>query len=179
MTIDLPRAAAAGESVVLVDENDTELGAAGKLEAHRRGLLHRAFSIFAFNGRGELLLQQRAHGKYHSGGLWSNTCCSHPRVGEPTADAARRRLEEELGVSSGQLTEVGTLRYRTQLGALVENELDHLLVTHLSTEPSPDPDEVAGWRFVGPEELMAWYDRRPEDFTVWFGPAWRIVSGLP
>jgi isopentenyl-diphosphate Delta-isomerase len=164
------------ERVVLVGEDDAPLGAAEKLEAHRRGALHRAFSVFALNGAGELLLQRRAHGKYHSGGLWSNSACGHPRPGEGTAEAARRRLYEELGVTCGALTPAGILRYETVLADLVENELDHLLVTEVAGMPSPDPDEVADWRFVAPAELDAWVARRPQDFTVWFPPAWRMVA---
>src|ERR1700753_2414551 len=100
-----------------------------KMQVHRRALLHRAFSVFVFNGKGELLLQRRALGKYHSGGLWTNSACGHPRPGEATADAARRRLGEELGVACGELEPAGVLRYRAQLLDLVENELDHLFVT--------------------------------------------------
>jgi isopentenyl-diphosphate delta-isomerase len=164
------------ENVVLIDEADAALGEGEKLEVHRRGLLHRAFSVFAFNAGGELLLQRRALSKYHSGGLWTNTCCGHPRPGEATADAARRRLGEELGIGCGELEPAGTLRYRAELADLVENELDHLLVTHVEDEPRPDPEEVVEWRYIGREELDAWIADRPEDFTAWFPPAWRIVS---
>jgi isopentenyl-diphosphate delta-isomerase len=164
------------ENVVLIDEADAALGEGEKLEVHRRGLLHRAFSVFAFNAGGELLLQRRALSKYHSGGLWTNTCCGHPRPGEATADAARRRLGEELGIGCGELEPAGTLRYRAQLADLVENELDHLLVTHVEDQPQPDPEEVGEWRYIGREELDAWIAERLEDFTAWFPPAWRIVS---
>jgi isopentenyl-diphosphate delta-isomerase len=164
------------ENVVLIDEADAALGEGEKLEVHRRGLLHRAISVFAFNAGGELLLQRRALSKYHSGGLWTNTCCGHPRPGEATADAARRRLGEELGIGCGELEPAGTLRYRAQLADLVENELDHLLVTHVEGQPQPDPEEVVEWRYIGREELDAWIAERLEDFTAWFPPAWRIVS---
>lgn len=163
------------ENVVLIDEEDVPLGEGEKLDVHRTGTLHRAFSVFAFNARGELLLQRRALGKYHSGGLWTNTCCGHPRPGEATADAARRRLSEELGMACGELRPAGVLRYRAEIADLVENELDHLLVTDVTGEPRPNPDEVVEWRFVPPGELSAWLDRRPEDFTAWFPPAWKTI----
>jgi isopentenyl-diphosphate delta-isomerase len=127
------------ENVVLIDEADAALGEGEKLEVHRRGLLHRAISVFAFNAEGELLLQRRALSKYHSGGLWTNTCCGHPPPGEATADSARRRHGEELGIGCGELEPAGTLRYRAQLADLVENELDHLLVTHVADLPQHDP----------------------------------------
>jgi isopentenyl-diphosphate delta-isomerase len=165
------------DSLVLVDEHDTPLGEAGKLDVHRRGLRHRAFSLFAFNADGELLLQRRAEGKYHSPGLWSNTACGHPRPGEAVDAAARRRLADELGVTCGELRAAGVLHYRTELGDLVENEVDHLLVTRVDATPAPDPAEVAAWRFVGPLELATWLEERPEEFTAWFEPAWRIVAG--
>jgi isopentenyl-diphosphate delta-isomerase len=164
------------ETVVLVDEADAALGEGEKLDVHRSGTLHRAFSVFAFNAAGELLLQRRALGKYHSGGLWANTCCGHPRPGEATAEAARRRLGEELGIGCGELRPAGTLRYRAEIADLVENELDHLLVTDVDERPVPDPDEVVEWRFIAPDELDAWIAERPQDFTAWFPPAWRIVS---
>ena len=163
------------ETVVLIDEQDVAVGEGEKLEIHRQGALHRAFSVFAFNAGGELLLQRRALSKYHSGGLWTNTCCGHPRPGEAVEDAARRRLFEELGMACGELTPAGVYRYRAELEDLVENELDHLLVTRVEDEPAPNPDEVVEWRFIAPAALAAWLGARPEDFTAWFPPAWRIV----
>jgi isopentenyl-diphosphate delta-isomerase len=163
------------ENVVLVDETDGALGTGEKLDVHRSGVLHRAFSVFAFNPAGELLMQRRAWGKYHSGGLWTNTACGHPRPGEPTADAAARRLVEEMGVSGDEFRPAGQLRYRAQIADLVENELDHLFVTEVASEPAPDPSEVVGWRFVAVDELAAWMRERPGDFTAWFPPAWEIV----
>ena len=161
---------------MLIDEADAALGEGEKLDVHRSGVLHRAFSVFAFNAAGELLLQRRALSKYHSGGLWTNTCCGHPRPGEATAEAARRRLGEELGIDCGELRPAGVLRYRAEIVDLVENELDHLLVTEVSADPEPNPDEVVEWRFIAPEELTAWIANRPDDFTAWFPPAWGIVS---
>ena len=162
--------------MVLIDEADAEVGEGEKLDVHRAGALHRAFSVFAFNAAGELLLQRRALGKYHSGGLWTNSACGHPRPGETTADAARRRLFEEMGIGCGELRPAGVYRYRAEIADLVENELDHLLVTEVSGAPSPDPDEVVEWRFVALDELSAWIASRREDFTAWFPPAWEIVS---
>ena len=162
--------------MVLVDESDAEVGEGEKLDVHRTGALHRAFSVFAFNAAGELLLQRRALGKYHSGGLWTNSACGHPRPGEAVADAARRRLFEELGIECGELETAGVYRYRAQILDLVENELDHLFVTTVSDEPVPDPDEVVEWQYVGVEELDAWIAAEPEAFTAWFPPAWAIVT---
>jgi isopentenyl-diphosphate delta-isomerase len=164
------------EHVVLIDEADEEVGEGEKLEVHRAGALHRAFSVFAFNAAGELLLQRRALDKYHSGGLWTNSACGHPRPGEATVDAARRRLREEMGLDCDELRPAGVLRYRAELVDLVENELDHLFVTEVSGEPDPDPDEVVEWRFVGVDELREWIAARREDFTAWFPPAWMIVQ---
>jgi len=164
------------ENVVLIDEADAALGEGEKLAVHLAGTLHRAFSVFAFNAAGELLLQRRALSKYHSGGLWTNTCCGHPRPGESVPEAARRRLFEELGMTCGDLEAAGVYRYRAEIKDLVENELDHLLVTTVTDEPVPNPDEVVEWRFIALDELSRWLDERPEDFTAWFPPAWEIVS---
>ena len=163
------------ENVVLIDEADAPLGEGEKLAVHRSGALHRAFSVFAFNADGELLLQRRALSKYHSGGLWTNTACGHPRPGETTADAARRRLFEELGMACGELEPSGVLRYRAEIADLVENELDHLLTTTVDGEPDPNPDEVVEWRFIALSELDAWIASEREAFTAWFPPAWEIV----
>lgn len=163
------------EYVVLIDEADMPLGEGEKLEVHRSGRLHRAFSVFAFNADGELLLQRRALSKYHSGGLWTNSCCGHPRPGETTADAARRRLSEELGMGCGELEPAGVLRYRAEIVDLVENELDHLLETTVTDTPEPNPEEVVEWRFIALDELDALIAAEPEAFTAWFPPAWEIV----
>jgi len=165
------------ENVVLIDEADAALGEGEKLAVHLAGTLHRAFSVFAFNAAGELLLQRRALSKYHSGGLWTNTCCGHPRPGESVPEAARRRLFEELGMTCGDLEAAGVYRYRAEIKDLVENELDHLLVCEVSVDPAPDPDEVVEWRFVPVAELDEWIGRaRETEFTAWFPPAWEIVS---
>lgn len=165
------------ERVILVDEDDAEVGAEEKMRAHRAGLLHRAFSVFVFNARGEMLLQRRASGKYHSGGLWTNTCCSHPRPGEPTAGAARRRLREEMGLDCA-LEEAFAFVYRAELGPdLWEHEYDHVFVGRCEAEPRPDPEEVEGWRWATVEEVRREMAEEPEAFTVWFRIAFeRLVE---
>ena len=155
------------ERVVLVDENDVEVGTLEKQRAHREGRLHRALSVFVLNGRGELLLQRRAAGKYHSGGLWTNTCCSHPRPGEPVDQAARRRLREEMGIDCA-LAPAFAFTYRAQVGPeLVEHEFDHLFAGRWDGEPAPSPDEVDEWRWVPLPELEREVREHPERFTAW------------
>lgn len=155
------------EQVVLVDENDRETGRMGKLDAHRRGLLHRAISVFVFDGRGCLILQRRAAAKYHSGGQWANTCCSHPRPGESTQDAAHRRLFEELGFDCG-LTYRADIRYQAEVGSgLVENEFVSAYVGRYEGEIAPNPLEVAEWRAVRPEDLAREIEVAPEFFAPW------------
>jgi isopentenyl-diphosphate Delta-isomerase len=156
------------EEVILVDEDDREIGTAPKLQAHVDGALHRAFSVFVFNSEGEVLLQRRANDKYHSGGLWTNTCCSHPRPGEATADAARRRLEEEMGLTL-PLQRVFSFTYRSRFeDGLWEHELDHVFIGYTDRDPVPDRSEVGAWRWVRVEEVAAEMAAHPERFTVWF-----------
>ncbi|MGB3627272.1 MAG: isopentenyl-diphosphate Delta-isomerase [Henriciella sp.] len=143
------------ERVVLVDEGDTELGTAPKLDTHRRGELHRAFSIFLFDRRGRTLIQKRAPQKYHSGGKWANTCCGHPRPDEPIARAAKRRLGEELGMSA-ELTPGFISRYRAELdGEMIENELVHIFYGIAGSEPAPNAAEASAVDFVELAELKA------------------------
>ena len=135
------------EEVILVDINDQEIGRMEKLEAHRKGLLHRALSVFIFNSKHELLLQQRALHKYHSAGLWTNTCCSHPRAGEQVIDAANRRLKEEMGMQA-TLTCAGHFIYKTDLEhGLIEHELDYVFFGNTTTEPILNTDEAAAFRW--------------------------------
>ena len=156
--------------VILVDFNDEPMGTAEKMEAHERGLLHRAFSVFLFC-EGRLLLQKRALSKYHCPGLWTNSCCSHPRPGESTADAAVRRLSEELGIDKVELREIGSFFYRQKFdNGLTEFECDHVFVGSFSpdTEFVSDPEEVeetAWWDF---DELLEKLRTDPEAFTPWF-----------
>lgn len=153
--------------VILVDESDKEIGVAEKMEAHRQGLLHRAFSIFVFNDNGKLLLQKRALTKYHSGGLWSNTCCGHPRPGEPLLAAARRRLTEEMGIDC-DCRELFSFVYRAELDHdLSEHEYDHVLMGRYSRDPRPAPEEVCDWQWIAPGALQYDMQRRPERYTYW------------
>jgi isopentenyl-diphosphate Delta-isomerase len=156
------------EEVILVDEQDRPRGTAEKLAAHRAGLLHRAFSVIVFNSGGGLLLHRRAWHKYHSGGLWTNACCSHPRPGESTLDAANRRLREEMGFQT-DLRPAGSLLYRAAVGrGLVEHEYDHILVGEWDGIPDPDPAEVADWRWLSLPRLHQELTLAPARFTPWF-----------
>ena len=168
----------AQERVILVSEEDSAIGEADKLEVHRTGQLHRAFSVVVLDESGKVLLQQRADSKYHSPGLWSNTCCGHPRPGEQTVDAARRRLGEEMGFSC-DLVPLTTFTYQADLaGDLVEYELDHVFVGRTSETPDPDEAEVGSWRWVEIAELHQWMHDRPEDFTAWFPRVFDALSLL-
>lgn len=156
------------DHVILVDASDRPIGTAPKLEAHQEARLHRAFSVFILNDAGELLLQRRAEGKYHSGGLWSNACCSHPRPGEATAAAAGRRLAEELGFTC-PLEHAFAMIYRADVGGgLVEYEFDHVYLGTWNEPPEPDPAEVAAWEWVAPDTLRDDVLHRPGRFTYWF-----------
>jgi isopentenyl-diphosphate delta-isomerase len=139
--------------VILVDSNDAPIGTMEKLEAHQKGALHRAFSVFAFNGRGELLLQRRAPHKYHSAGLWTNTCCSHPAPGEDTEAAAHRRLQEEMGFDC-PITHIGSLTYRTEFAnGLIEHEFDHIFIGRFDGQPVLNPEEADASRWISEEGL--------------------------
>ncbi len=156
------------DQVILVDADGSPIGSAEKMAAHREGRLHRAFSVFILNAAGQMLLQQRASDKYHSGGLWSNACCSHPRPGESVLDAAHRRLQEELGVDC-PLDEVFRFTYRAALdNDLTEHEYDHVLIGTCDAQPAPNPQEVAGWRWVDLPELLHDIHHNPQRYTVWF-----------
>jgi isopentenyl-diphosphate delta-isomerase len=156
------------EYVILVDENDQPQGLMEKMEAHEKGVLHRAFSIFLFNQRGEMLIHQRAKEKYHSGGLWTNTCCSHPRDGESSMDAAVRRLHEEMGIKC-PLQEKFSFIYRAEFDhGLVEHELDHVFMGSYDGEIKPNPAEVMDWKYVHIDLLLADMEEHPENYTAWF-----------
>ncbi len=157
------------DHVILVDKNDKETGTAEKMEVHRNGLLHRAFSVFIFNDKGELLLQQRASHKYHSGGLWTNTCCSHPRPGEDTLKAAHRRLNEEMGITNCELTEKFNFIYFAELNDdLKEHEFDYVFTGTWNGTPVVNPEEVADYKWIKPSVLIADISVRPEAYTYWF-----------
>ncbi|MCS6779129.1 MAG: isopentenyl-diphosphate Delta-isomerase [Geminicoccaceae bacterium] len=156
------------ERVVLVDREDRPIGTAPKLEAHREGRLHRAFSVVVRDRAGRFLLQKRHRAKYHSGGLWTNTCCSHPRPDEPVEAAARRRLVEEMGIEA-ELEHLLTTIYRAELdNGLVEHELVHVFGAVYEGPVRPDPVEAEGYAWVSPEELEADLRARPERYSYWF-----------
>ena len=155
------------EQLILVDAHDRELGVGEKLQTHREGVLHRAFSVFVFDRRGRLLMQKRAAAKYHSAGLWSNTACGHPRPGEATAEAARRRLREEMGFDC-ELREAFTFVYRAEVGGqLVEHEYDHVFVGTYDEDPAPDPAEVEDWRWMSADELRQSLRDEPHRYSRW------------
>lgn len=159
------------EQVILVDEHDRELGASEKLSAHTAGRLHRAFSIFIFNSEGQLLLQRRAKAKYHSGGLWSNTCCGHPRPDESTPAAARRRLREEMNFDC-ELSAVFEFLYRAELAnELIEYEYDHVFAGVFDGAFVPEASEVEDWMWTTPGDLRRDLRERPEAYTYWLGVA--------
>ena len=156
------------EYVILVDENDAPVGREEKMKAHEKGMLHRAFSIFIFNGRGELLLQRRALSKYHSAGLWTNTCCSHPHPSEDVIEAAHRKLVQEMGFDC-ELKEAFHFRYTAKLDAgLTENEFDHVLIGTYNKDPILNPDEADDFKWAPIEWLKADILKNPDKYTVWF-----------
>lgn len=157
------------DKVVLVTEEDDAVGVEDKRTAHEEGKLHRAFSILVLNDNGELLLQQRAYDKHHSGSLWSNTCCGHPRPGESLPEAARRRLREEMGFDCS-LKEIFSFIYRAEVGnGSVEYEYDHVFLGRFDGEPKLNPEEAINWMWIGIKDLRALMDVNPHQFTVWLG----------
>lgn len=155
------------EHVILVDGEDVPKGQMGKMEAHEKGLLHRAFSIFIFNSKRELLLQQRALSKYHSGGLWTNTCCSHPRLGESNIHAARRRLKEEMGMDCN-ISYLFKFTYRAEFeNGLTEHEVDHIFFGMTDELPVINPDEVESYKYMDLESLERDININPGAYTPW------------
>lgn len=155
------------EQLILVDEHDNEVGTMGKLEAHKRGLLHRCFSIFVFHPDGRLMLQKRAKEKYHSGGLWTNTCCGHQRPGEASNEAAHRRLQFEMGFDC-PLEEVHTFLYKAELNnGITEHEFDHVFVGSFDGTPELNPEEAEDWKWVEPAELQRDFGEHPDRYTYW------------
>ena len=155
------------ELLILVDEQDNEIGFLDKLSVHELGKLHRAFSLFIFNSAGKLLLQQRADEKYHSAGLWSNTCCSHPRWGETLGEAANRRLKEEMGLTCA-MQPVFSFVYKTSFSnGLTEHEFDHVYTGLTDEIPKPNPEEVKDWKYVGLEDLQLHITQTPQHYTEW------------
>lgn len=156
------------ENVILVNERDEPIGEMEKMEAHEKGLLHRAFSVFVFNEKNELLLQKRASSKYHSGGLWSNSCCSHPRKGESIVDAGVRRLAEEMGFTV-PLEAVFSFIYKAELdNSLTEHELDHVLIGRYNETPKINLEEVEDWKYVNLNTLTTDMKSDPDSYTEWF-----------
>ena len=156
------------EYVILVDENDQEIGLMEKQEAHEKAVLHRAFSIFIFNQHNELLLQQRALGKYHSAGLWTNTCCSHPRVGESIEQAAHRRLQEEMGFDCDLQIKTSFMYKAAFQNGLTEHEFDHILVGEYNNDIHINMEEVAAYKWVDIEWLKLDLKQNPHQYTAWF-----------
>ncbi len=156
------------EKVILVNENDEQIGLMPKMEAHKKAVLHRAFSVFIFNDKNELMLQQRALKKYHSPGLWTNTCCSHQRDGESNLDAGHRRLKEEMGFDT-DLTEVTSFIYKAPFdNGLTEHEYDHILIGKYNGQPVINLTEVESWKWMSLEEVKVDLATHPEIYTAWF-----------
>ncbi len=156
------------QQVILVNEKDVQTGVMEKMEAHRKGLLHRAFSVFIFNSKGEMLLQQRAAGKYHSAGLWTNACCSHPRPGEDTCQAAARRLMEEMGFTT-PVEKVFDFVYKADFdNGLTEYEFDHVFAGEYEGHVFPNKEEVGDYCFKSMEEIASSLEYYPQKYTPWF-----------
>ena len=156
------------EKVVLVDRNDNPIGLMSKLEAHEKGVLHRAFSVFILNKKGQLMLQRRALDKYHSPGLWTNTCCSHPRESEGNIEAGVRRLKEEMGFTT-PLKSMFSFIYKSKFdNGLTEHEFDHVLLGYYDKQPLINTIEVSEWKWMSLDKIILEIKNKPEDFTVWF-----------
>lgn len=156
------------ENVILVNEKDEQIGLMPKMEAHEKALLHRAFSVFIFNDENKLMLQQRAHSKYHSPGLWTNTCCSHQREGENNIEAGKRRLEEEMGFST-ELQDTISFIYKAPFdNGLTEHEYDHILVGNYNDDPILNPEEAADFKWLTLEEVKEDMKLHPHMYSAWF-----------
>lgn len=156
------------EKVILVNQNDEPIGLMPKMEAHEKALLHRAFSVFILNDKGEIMLQQRAADKYHSPLLWTNTCCSHQRDGETNIEAGKRRLQEEMGFSV-ELKELFSFIYKAPFdNGLTEHELDHVMIGFYDDDPKINLEEVENWKWMLPEAIKKDMANNPEDYTEWF-----------
>lgn len=156
------------EKVILVNEKDEQIGLMPKMEAHKKALLHRAFSVFVFNEKNELMIQQRAFEKYHSPGLWTNTCCSHQREGESNVEAGKRRLQEEMGFVT-DLKDTVSFIYKAPFdNGLTEHEFDHILVGYYDGEPNLNPEEVSDWKWMTLEDLKMDMEKQPQLYTEWF-----------
>ncbi|MCM4168642.1 Isopentenyl-diphosphate Delta-isomerase [Arenibacter antarcticus] len=156
------------ENVILVNELDEQIGTMPKMEAHEKALLHRAFSVFIMNDKGETMIQQRAAHKYHSPLIWANTCCSHQRVGESNIEAGKRRLIEEMGFET-PLKEVFSFIYKAPFdNGLTEHEYDHVMIGEYNGEPNINPEEVAAWKWMKPEDIKIDITENPDKYSAWF-----------
>ena len=156
------------ENVILVDKNDTQIGLMSKLDAHKKGILHRAFSVFVLNNNNEIMLQKRAYNKYHSAGLWTNTCCSHQREGENSVEAGKRRLLEEMGFET-ELKIITSFIYKVEFeNGLTEHELDYLLIGKYLKSPVINKQEVADWKWMKVELIADDIKLNPNNYTSWF-----------
>lgn len=164
------------EQVILVDDADNQIGVMEKMEAHEKALLHRAFSVFLFNSKGEMLLQRRALSKYHSAGLWTNSCCSHPRPGESTLDAAKRRTKEELGIQPN-IAHAFSFMYKASFdNGLTEHEFDHVFIGNWDNEVDFNPEEVAEIRYQTIDDIRKEMNDSPQNYTEWFKIAFHQVT---
>lgn len=156
------------ENVILVDQDNNQIGTMPKMEAHEKAVLHRAFSVFVMNNKGETMLQRRAAHKYHSPLLWTNTCCSHQRVGETNIQAGKRRLQEEMGFVT-ELNELFSFIYRAPFdNGLTEHELDHVMMGRYDEEPNINVEEVADWKWMKPQDIKNDIIEHPNNYTAWF-----------
>ncbi len=153
--------------IIKVNKDDEKIGEIEKMKAHQEGVLHRAFSIFILNDKGEMLLQKRAGGKYHGGGLWSNTCCSHPTRQEGLKKQAEKRLKEEVGFTT-KIKKIGEIKYNLKVGNLIEHEYDHLFMGNYNGKVNPDPKEVSDYKWVSLEKLEKDLKENPDIYTPWF-----------
>ena len=166
----------ATEQMILVNDRDEPVGIMEKMEVHKRGLLHRAFSVFVFDSKGRFLLQQRATSKYHSSGLWTNTCCSHPRPNDKVEEAAARRLKEEMGITSN-MKEIFSFVSKADLGKDIwEHEFDHVFLGKSDEFPLPNKSEVSEWKWMSIESITNEIDNHPNDFTIWFQLIFKDVA---
>lgn len=164
------------DKVILVDQNDLEVGAIDKMEAHIKGMLHRAFSIFLFNSKKEMLIHQRAAGKYHGGGLWTNACCSHPQPGEELKSSAIERLYFEMGLHCDLQKAFSFIYHAPVENGLIEHEYDHVYIGFTDDNPILNPEEVQAYRWVSTQDLKKEIETEPEKFTFWFKKAVQMIK---
>jgi len=168
----------ANSQIALVDEQDNIIGYGDKLKVHQEGTLHRAFSVVVINEKGQWLLHRRALVKYHSPGVWTNTCCSHLTQGEIMQEASRNRLLSEMGISA-QTEFVDSFQYRAEFeNGLIENEIDHVYIARWEGEPDPDPDEVMDWKWCFPNEIEEDLNARPKEYSAWFPMVYDLLKPI-